>query len=86
MQLFLQRKTNKERVSDQKWNEIRVLVRDLTGQVPNKVFSGVAIQLHAFKAILNLIYSYVHMKPPLTMFMKGNEVTLTGQNPPLKCC
>ena len=51
---FLQRKTNKERVSDQKWNEIRVLVRDLTGQVPEKVFSGVAIQLQAFKAILNL--------------------------------
>ena len=41
---FLQRKTNEERVSDQKWNEIRVLVRDLTGQVPDKVCSGVAIQ------------------------------------------
>ena len=26
------------------------------------------------------------MKPLLSMFMKGNEVTLTGQNPPLKCC
>ena len=52
---FLQRKTNKERVSDQKWNEIRVLVRDLTGHVPEKVFSGVAIQSQAFKVILNLI-------------------------------
>ena len=32
------------------------------------------------------MYSYVHMKPLLSIFMKGNEVTLTGQNPPLKCC
>ena len=32
------------------------------------------------------MYSYVHMKPPLSMFMKGIEVTLTGQNSPLKCC
>ena len=32
------------------------------------------------------IYSYVHMKPLQSMFMKRNEVTLTGQNPPLKYC
>ena len=28
--------------------------------------------------VLIPIYSYVHMKPLLSMFMKGNEVTLTG--------
>ena len=32
------------------------------------------------------MYSYVHMKPLQSMFMKGNEVTLTWQNPPLKYC
>ena len=31
-------------------------------------------------------YSYVHMKPLQSMFMKRNEVVLTRQNPPLKCC
>ena len=30
-------------------------------------------------------YSYVHMKPLLSMFMKGNEVYLTGQNLTLNC-
>ena len=33
-----------------------------------------------FRSNLNM-YSYVHMKPLLRMFMKGNEVILTGQNP-----
>ena len=31
------------------------------------------------------IYSYIHIKPLLSIFMKGNEVTLTGQNQPFKC-
>ena len=35
--------------------------------------------------IMVSFYSYVHMKPLRSMFLKGNEVTLTGQNPPLKC-
>ena len=30
-------------------------------------------------------YSYVHMKPPRSMFMKENEVYLTGQNLTYNC-
>ena len=35
---------------------------------------------------LHTNYSYVHIKPLQSMFMKRNEVTLTGQIPLLKCC
>ena len=36
--------------------------------------------LVGFSIYICITYSYVHMKPLLSMFMKGNEVYMTGQN------
>ena len=47
---------------------------------PNQWSPGEKIFKSKYFANKSYIYSYVHMKPLLSMFMKGNEVTLTGQN------
>ena len=51
---------------------------------PLAFYSRVAFYLrgYGYTYLFGMIvfYSYAHMKLLLSMFMKGNEVTLTGQN------